>query len=321
MKKKFIAGALALSMVLAGTGYAYWTDALNITTSATTGNMDVQFMDLGLMAQYSDESAGWSIIDGVGDTGAVDASFFTEKTNNYNEIAAKGTVDAYYAKADGYNNVSFNAQLVNPSELQVTVGDYKAKAGIKISDKIEVSLNNIYPGYAQAFRSDVGNVGNVAAKLSNIVVTSSGKDTGNLDDMIGVAFLALHESNGSGNGTVVGLAKQFTKKDIFTMGGVDFVRLSALKKADLSQAKYLNDVLFVVPSKNRMDFDWAVAMDPDASGKYTTGSTTVNNTANSDKDSMSKGININMEFKWDQFNEGSDTKSIDANILKGQNAK
>ena len=321
MKKKFIAGALALSMVLAGTGYAYWTDALNITTSATTGNMDVQFMDLGLMAQYSDETYGWSIIDGIGSTGAVDASFFSRGTKNYNEIAAKGTVDSYYARADGYNDVSFNAQLVNPSELQVTVGDYKAKAGVKVSDKIAVSLDNIYPGYAQAFRTDVGNVGNIAAKLSNIVVTSAGTDTGKLDDMIGVAFLALHEDSGKNDGNVVGLAKQFSKKDVFTMGGVDFVRLSALKKADLSKIQYLNDVLFVVPSKNRMDFDWAVAMDPDASGHYTTGSTAVNNTANNDKDSMSKGIGFNMEFKWDQFNQGSENKNINPNILKMQNTK
>ncbi|MCI5494377.1 MAG: signal peptide protein [Lachnospiraceae bacterium] len=318
MKKKFIAGALALSMVLAGTGYAYWTDALNITTSASTGNMDLQFMDLGLLAQYQNEDQGWSIIDGIGDTGMTAASYF-ERGTNYNKIAADGTIDNYYAKADGYNDVSFDAKLVDPSELQVTIGDYKAKAGVKISDSIEVSLENIYPGYAQAFRTDVGNVGNVAAKLSKMDITADGEDAGNLKDMIGVAFLAMRECCEKGNGKVTGLAEYFDEDDIFTMGGVDFVRLSAFENQNKEEMKFLNDTLFVVNSKNRMDFDWAIAMDPDAEGVYTTGSTSVNNTENNDSDSMNKAITIRMNFGWDQFNEGVSDAKIPANILKNQN--
>ena len=51
-KKSIIGGLLALSMVLAGTGYAYWTDTLNVTTKATTGDFGMTFADLGLYAQY-----------------------------------------------------------------------------------------------------------------------------------------------------------------------------------------------------------------------------------------------------------------------------
>ena len=70
MKKRLIAGALALSMVLAGTGYAYWTDSLNITTTASTGDLDVTFADLGLYAQFPSDTPSngfgktWAIIDG-----------------------------------------------------------------------------------------------------------------------------------------------------------------------------------------------------------------------------------------------------------------
>lgn len=308
-------------MVLAGTGYAYWTDSLNITTNATSGNMDVKFMDLGLMAQYNDGNYGWSIIDGIGNDGAVGADYFTRGKSDYNIIAAKGTVDKYYARADGYNDVSFDAKLVEPGKLNVTIGEYQASASVNVSDKIEVNMENIYPGYAQAFRTDVGNVGNIAAKLSNIVVSTSGDNTGNVEDMIGVAFLALRECNEEKNGKVMGLAEQFDKKDIFTIGGVDFVRLSALKKADLSKVEYFNNTLFVVPSKNRIDFDWAVAMDPDAEGNYTTGSTKVNNTKNDDNASMGRSISISMDFKWDQFNEGMEQKTVEANVLKLQNKK
>ena len=321
MKKKLAVGAVALSMVLAGTGYAYWTDSLNITTNATSGNMDVKFMDLGLLAQYNDGKYGWSIIDGIGNDGAVGADYFSRDKKDYNIIAAEGTIDKYYARADGYNDVSFDAKLVEPGKLDVTIGEYQTSASVNVSDKIEVNLENIYPGYAQAFRTDVGNVGNIAAKLSNIVVSSSGQDTGNLEDMIGVAFLAFRECNEEKNGKVVGLAEQFDKKDIFTMGGVDFVRLSSLKKADLSKAEYFNNTLFVVPSKNRIDFDWAVAMDPDAEGNYTTGSTKVNNTRNDDKASMGRSIMVSMDFMWDQFNEGMEEKTVEANLLKLQNKK
>lgn len=41
-RTKFIAGALVLSMGLLGTGYAYWTDALQVKTTVSTGKLDVE---------------------------------------------------------------------------------------------------------------------------------------------------------------------------------------------------------------------------------------------------------------------------------------
>ena len=95
-KKSIIGGLLALSLVLAGTGYAYWTDTLNVTTRATTGDFSMMFADLGLYAQYGNETlpSGWSVVDGIGDSGYVDDSFFMRGTSDYNKVAKDGSVDA-----------------------------------------------------------------------------------------------------------------------------------------------------------------------------------------------------------------------------------
>ena len=49
--KSLVGSVLALSLVLAGTGYAYWTDTLSINTKATTGEFGVAFADLGCSIQ------------------------------------------------------------------------------------------------------------------------------------------------------------------------------------------------------------------------------------------------------------------------------
>lgn len=45
-RTKFIAGALVLSMGLLGTGYAYWTDTLNVNATVTTAKMAVEFVSM-----------------------------------------------------------------------------------------------------------------------------------------------------------------------------------------------------------------------------------------------------------------------------------
>ena len=46
-KKSIISGVLALTLILAGTGYAYWTDTLSLKAKATTGDLEMKFVDLG----------------------------------------------------------------------------------------------------------------------------------------------------------------------------------------------------------------------------------------------------------------------------------
>lgn len=319
MKKKMIAGAVALSMLLGGTGYAYWTNTLNIDTTATTGNMDVKFVDLGLYAQYKDSAEGWSIVDGI-DKGYVDYDFFTDKPITYSKkthetVAQPGSIEAYYKHADGYNDVNFNAEL-GEGTLARKVRDY-AK-GTKASDQINISLNNIYPGYAQAFRTDIVNAGNVAAKLSKVEISTAGDTTKSdeLKNLIGVALYVVAEYSKEAGDTFK-LASQFSDDDVFTLGGVDFVRLSAIEEREEDLEVMLNK-LYVTPSDNSMDAFFAYGMDADASGEFTTGSTSVMSEAD-DSASMSKSFSVNIRFLWDQFNEGSENFNIPANVLKKQN--
>ena len=96
-RNTLVGGIMALGLVLAGTGYAYWTDSLNVTTKATTGDFGVKFVDLGLYGQYADETmngAGWSIVDGVGDLGYVGDQFFIRADQDHNAIARKGRLSS-----------------------------------------------------------------------------------------------------------------------------------------------------------------------------------------------------------------------------------
>ncbi|MGP1597353.1 signal peptide protein [Peptoanaerobacter stomatis] len=325
-RNSFIGGIVALSLVLAGTGYAYWTDSLNVTTKATTGDFGVQFVDLGLYAQYGNETiqGGWSIVDGIGDPGYVDDHFFMRGASNYNIIAKPGSIDAYKDRAKGYNNIDFDAELVDKAPIKKKVGPY-TQANTDASGKILLTINQMYPGYAQAFRSDIVNVGDIAAKLSDIkfeVKDLDGKDLGNLEDMIGVAVYIDREQYRPE--TIVDeptfkLAELIGKDKTFNVGGVDFVRLSALKSADVQNALTNNEIKCAPATDQRLDMFIGVAMDPDAQGKYTTGIASNRNMDNDDALSQGKGIQLSMDLLWDQFNAGKDAGT--GNILIEQNAK
>ncbi|MDO4711475.1 MAG: SipW-dependent-type signal peptide-containing protein [Peptostreptococcaceae bacterium] len=324
-RRSLISGILALSLVLAGTGYAYWTDTLNVTTKATTGDFGVTFVDLGLYAQYGNEvlKGGWSIVDGIGDSGFVDDHFFMRGATDYNAIAKPGSIDAYKERAKGYNNIEFDAELKDAKPIPKQVGPYTA-ANAKGSDKIELTIQRMYPGYAQAFRSDILNVGDIAAKLANMkfdVKALDGKEIGKADEMLGLAVLINKEQYAPSHleENVFKLASFLNDPSkCFKVGGVDFVRLSALKDKDFKDALQNNLVLCAPATDQRMDIFLAVAMDPDAKGVYTTG--TVENfvgPAEKDLDSQNKGIQVSIDLLWDQFNVGKD--AANPNILKLQN--
>ena len=326
-KKSIISGVLALSLILAGTGYAYWTDTLSLRAKATTGELDMTFADLGLYAQYGDEGpAGtWSIVDGIGDSGYLPSDFFRRGSSDYNKIAKDGSIDAYYERAKKYNNVEFNAELENAAPITRTVGPYTS-ANTNGSDQIKLDIKNMYPGYAQAFRTDVLNVGTLATKLSNIKFDIEADKSKKAQDMLGIALYTHQEQfrpDKSKNGqNVFKLAQSLglSKDQFFTVGGVDFVRLSALKNVKpevIKKAIENGEVLTSPATDNRLDLFIAVAMDPDAEGVYTTGSTEKLNTANQDADSENQEATVTITFLWDQFNAGKQVKSY--NILTNQN--
>ena len=322
--KSLVGSVLALSLVLAGTGYAYWTDTLSINTKATTGEFGVKFADLGLYAQYPNEvlQGGWSIVDGVkhgANDGFVADDFFMRGTTGYDIIAKPGSIDQYHKEAAGFNKVEFDAELVGAEPLTEGPAVY---VGSKGSDTIDVTIKKMYPGYAQAFRTDIVNVGDIAAKLGNIKfdVIDEGK-VGNLEDMIGLAILVEGEQYNphvDPNGwNIFKLAANVDPSKVFTVGGVEFVRLSALKDADFVDVLKDKEAMLCAPATdNRMDLFLGVAMDPDAEGVYTTG-TSAKMAKNDDTLSQNKEIKVAIKLLWDQFNEGKDAAK--PNILKKQN--
>lgn len=332
-----IGGLIALSMILTGTGYAYWTDTLNVTTRATTGELAVTFVDLGLYAQYENETLknGWSIVDGIGESGYVDDHFFMRGSDNYNIIATQEKLDEHAARSKGYNNVTFDAELVDADYIPKTIGAYN-KAKTKGSGEIEISINKMYPGYAQAYRADILNIGDIAAKLNNMYFTVEEHEEetlGEVKDMLGVAVLvdkeiykpAGHSENGD---DVFKLCEKLalTEDEYFTVGQVDFLRLSALEKLDQADIKAAieSGELMCEPNDARMDLFLAVAMDPDMEGIYTTGNADLLNgeTADGgpkDADTENKGVKVLIRMAWDQFNVGKDAG--DPNWLVNQNKK
>ena len=330
-KKSIISGVLALTLILAGTGYAYWTDTLSLKAKATTGDLEMKFVDLGLYAQYANEenhSQNWTIVDDVGDKGYLPADFFRRGDSDYNAIAKKGSIEEYYKNAKKYNNVEFNAELEDAKAIKRTVGPY-TEAKTNGSNQIKLDIKNMYPGYAQAFRSDVLNVGTLASKLSNIKFEIEADKDKKAKDMLGIALYTHQEQykpdNSKNDENVFKLAKSLglQKEDYFTIGGVDFVRLSALEKvnADVIKNAIENATVLTSPSTdNRLDLFIGVAMDPDAEGVYTTGSTEKLNDKNNDSDSEGQEATVSISFLWDQFNAGKNvTSEKAANILKEQN--
>lgn len=333
-RKSIIGGIMALSLILTGTGYAYWTDTLNVTTKATTGELNVTFVDLGLYAQYENEATacGWSIVDGIQrekNSGFIPDDFFMRKDTNHNIIAKEGSIEDYKEEAAKYNNIDFDAELVDGQEIgkDFTSGGATIYASDTLgSDRIEITVDNMYPGYAQAFRSDILNLGTIAARLSNIKIgTEEMEDRKLQSEMLGIAVLVDRESYNPSEpeGDTFRLCTIFADGDnYFTIGGVDFLRLSAIEELgeDAMATMLENNLLMAQPgSDNRLDIFLAIGMDPDAEGKFTTGSTLVmEDNDNDDKESQNNGAIITIDMLWDQFNEGVDAGN--SNILENQNA-
>lgn len=325
-KKTIVGGVLALALILTGTGYAYWTDSLSVKAKATTGDLNMQFADLGLYAQYSNEGTrcNWSIVDGIGEKGYLPSDFFRRGTDDYNAIAKAGSIDEYYARSKKYNNVEFDAKLENAEAIKRNVGPYTT-AKVVGSDQIKLDIKNVYPGYAQAFRTDVLNVGTLASKLSNIKFEVSAEEQLKADDMLGIALYTHQEqyvpdkSINDNNVFKLAASLGLSEDQYFTVGGVDFVRLSVLRNIpeDTIKNAIENATVLTSPSTdNRLDLFIGVAMDPDAEGVYTTGST-ANLKENDDKASQNQEATVKIDFLWDQFNAGKDVKG--SNILKEQN--
>jgi hypothetical protein len=313
-KRRFIAGVLVLSMLLMGTGYAYWTKKLDITTTATTGKLDVKFTDLSIYGKYSDEN-GWRIINGVGQNGLAN---FSKNIAPGATVVTEDADSASTSITQSFTKTTSDAALVSPTPLGPNATPYQ---GTLSADSIKINLTDMYPGYAEVFRSDVVNDGTLAAKLSQITTEYgeiSDGNNGKTANMLGVALYVQREySSTSGNKDDASVVNVYTSlanvpgidnHDFFTVGSVKFLRLSSLAKLNKDLSKTVeNNLLYITPDANRMDVFFAVAMDPDADGSYTTGSVKnllTKGSNNKDIDTQTKNATVKVKFYWDQFNEG-----------------
>lgn len=316
MKKKVLACVLACAMLILGMGYAYWTDSLQIDTSVTTGELEVKFVDLALYGQYAgtDNEKTWAIIDGVGSPGYVDNYFFDRGNENnanglYNIIATPAKLNEYKNRVEGYTKTEFNAWLDDPIKLDVTVGPYGTNTDS--SSTIKIDLKKMYPGYAQVFQSDIVNIGTVAAKLSDIKITGIDVPNDYMKDIIGVSLRVLREYAETPAGPTQDHVNVFSTAallptDYFTLGGVDFIRLSALEELDLGAVIDENgELLYVLPDKNRMDVYLGIAMDPDMEGNYTSGISSDPSDVSDYWTENQTGVRFSLNFLWDQFNVGN----------------
>lgn len=91
-RSKFMIGALVLSMGLLGTGYAYWTDALQVNTTVNTGKLDVNVTKGDMTFKYVDENSTMNGENAFGD-GAKGASknLIRWETAPVVEVAEDGT--------------------------------------------------------------------------------------------------------------------------------------------------------------------------------------------------------------------------------------
>ncbi|HOA42420.1 MAG TPA: signal peptide protein, partial [Bacillota bacterium] len=212
-----------------------------------------------------------------------------------NIIADPDAIEDYQDRIQGYTTTGFDAKLVGKKNLGKDVGDYIRTT--KSSDKIAISIKDIYPGYAQLFRTDIVNPGTLAAKLSKIKATIAG-DTNAVKNMIGISLKVLREDGDE-------VFNLLPNENVFYVGGETFVRLSALDEYTVDG----DTLLSIYPVNEEMDNDqWrmdlilGVAMDPDAEGVYTTGSIANYNKYNDDAKTQIKNASFTLDFGWDQFN-------------------
>jgi hypothetical protein len=305
MKRKILACVVACATLFLGMGYAYWTDSLQIDTKATTGELKVNFVDLAVYGQYDgqDHETGWAIVDGVAPDGYTPDWYFDRDTS-YNIIATDQELEDYQDRIWGYTQTEFDAYLDDKAPLDVQVGPYTETTDA--SNTIIVDLKKIYPGFAEVFQADIVNTGTVAAKLADLKVNLGQISNPTVADMIGINLKVLREyaydpSEGHVN---VFKTTDLTTDQYFTLGGVDFIRLSALNDLLAADESIINDLLYVLPDDNRMDIYMGIAMDPDKDGVYTSGWTGDTNAANDDYDANSEiqSAEFQIQFLFDQFN-------------------
>lgn len=151
-------GALVLSMGLLGTGYAYWTDALQVNTTVNTGKFDMEFVAGSESVNASEDGKNYvgqykvtgEQVEKIADDSGLVGTVITEEGKDANEVVTF-TAHNLYPTA----SVEFNVGIKN-------AGTIAAKLGTVATDDIELNTGgNTYLQEALSYKVQVGDNGKV----------------------------------------------------------------------------------------------------------------------------------------------------------------
>lgn len=164
-KTRFIALVLAVSLMIMGSGYAYWTETLVVTNKIDTGKLDVNFFDyqswfyktpdvLDKDSQYM--KAGIDITDNDNALITVSKIYpggyaeFKFTVKNEGTLPAKftdedleyvtGNEALYNALKDNYTLKSFSNDTIGPNSLKEFYFTIKMPAEITDLEEVDVTM-------------------------------------------------------------------------------------------------------------------------------------------------------------------------------------
>lgn len=290
MKKKIIACVLACATLLMGTGFAYWTDLININATAETGYLDVNFTKAESIGNNFEAVEGGLEEQSAYDTTSSNAAFVG---SNPDEVSF-GITDLYPGHYEVFtasvDNVGTVAAKLGKVSTSITGSNSMTKDMIGISIAADASYITEYDTettYKDVFVNCIKIFGcdhkHVWVGLCRGYYTK-------IVDVVGEHIVENHNDD-----VEINLPEGST----FVIGDVTFVRLSALK--DVAVAEQVSNLLYLT-NNSAMEFIVTIGMDSDAVGNYTTGSTSVNR-PNHDSNTQNTTASVNLGLVWDQYNE------------------
>lgn len=286
MKKKLIACVLACATLLMGTGFAYWTDLININATAETGYLDVNFTDavyLGNNFVATNEKLDENSYDTTARTAKLDVANPDQVAFDISDLYP-GHYEAFQATAENAGTVAAKLGKVTTS-ISGSNAMTKDMIGIAldaISDfETTQTCRSLVPDYK--FCNDASHEHEYVTLFGQKIVTGR---------WVTVVNVIGHKKDVDIN---------LPAGSTFVIGDKTFVRLSAL--TNVAVVEQLSNMLYLT-NNSSMDFFVIIGMDPDAVGTYTTGSTTLGNPkGNLDANTQNTSASVNLGLVWDQYNE------------------
>lgn len=279
MKKRILACVVACAMLLMGSGYAYWTDLINVSAQADTGDLNVDFT----AASY--EGNNFLATNAALPESAYDSTGRTVSfTNNNVTLGISDLYPGHYEMFDTtVDNVGTVAAKLGKIDATLSGNNSEARKLIGIA----IAATSEYETTQVVQKPDYG---------WKLVWVGCGifRHKEWVWDIVG-----YHDETQTVpiNGDVaLGLPTGST----FVIDGIIFVRLTSLP--DLNVNEQTSNILYLT-NDSTMNFQITIGMDPDAGGAYTTGKAQARNTANNDANSENQYEAVTLGLIWDQYNE------------------